>query len=110
MENGIPIIVIAHTNADIKCPKANPNPPNIIHIILRINEEVFSPILISLPNGDKDNLANLKHCNPTGIPIIDIHQKSPTKNQAIDNKNPPNINHRIFPKNVIITPNFILKR
>lgn len=38
---------------------------------------MFQRDLIVAPNGIKDNLANLKNCNPNGIPIIVMHSRQP---------------------------------
>ena len=55
------------------------------------------PYTISFPNGQNAKFANLKHCRPTGIPIIVIHHMQPAKTQASPPSNPPNINQRILP-------------
>ena len=52
---------------------------------------------IFLPKGAADILANLKHCLPTGIPIIVIDQRIPITIQENQLINPPNTNHTIFP-------------
>ena len=52
---------------------------------------------IFLPKGAADILANLKHCLPTGIPIIVIDQRIPITIQENQLINPPNTNQTIFP-------------
>lgn len=59
---------------------------------------------MSLPNGANDNLANLKHCTPTGIPMIVIQQMIPAKPHAKNDKNPPKINHKMFNNKFILPP------
>lgn len=58
-----------------------------------------------LPKGAADIFANLKHCLPTGIPMIVIDQRIPItihENQLI---NPPKTNHIIFPNNLkVVSP------
>ena len=41
------------------------------------------PYTISFPNGQNARVANLKHCRPTGIPIIVIHHMHPAKIEEI---------------------------
>ena len=66
-----------------------------------VNRQEFS-YTISFPKGQNARDANLKHCSPTGIPIIVIHHMHPAKIHASPPNTPPNINQRIFP-NVLIT-------
>ena len=46
-------------------------------------------------------VANLKHCIPTGIPTMVIHQIQPAKIHDSPPSRPPKRNHRILPKNLI---------
>ena len=62
------------------------------------------PYTISFPNGQNARVANLKHCRPTGIPIIVIHHMHPAKIHASPPSNPPNINQRILPIVLMTTP------
>ena len=61
--------------------------------------QLFLSVLIQfLTSNDWDaRVANLKHCRPTGIPIIVIHHMHPAKIHASPPSNPPNINQRILP-------------
>ena len=68
-----------------------------LHIRFTRNENMPFPYTISFPNGQNAKVANLKHCRPTGIPIIVIHHMQPAKTQAKPPSNPPNINQRILP-------------
>ena len=68
-----------------------------IHMRFTKNENIPFPYTISFPNGQNANVANLKHCRPTGIPIIVIHHMHPAKTHASPPSNPPNINQRILP-------------
>ena len=95
--NGIPTIVIHHIQPTIRFPSAISHPKNIIHIRFTRNENMPFPYTISFPNGQNARVANLKHCRPTGIPIIVIHHMHPAKTQAKPPSNPPNINQRILP-------------
>ena len=56
----------------IRFPSAISHPKNIIHIRFTKNENIPFPYTISFPNGQNASVANLKHCRPTGIPIIVI--------------------------------------
>ena len=69
----------------------------IIQIILRRKEPAFPSSLIIWPNGLRQNLAILKHCNPKGIPMIVTHHKHPTPNHERAKANPPNIIQVIAP-------------
>ena len=99
--NGIPTIVIHHIQPTIRFPSAISQPKNTIHMRFTKNENIPFPYTISFPNGQNANVANLKHCRPTGIPIIVIHHMHPAKIHASPPNMPPNINHRIFPKVLI---------
>ena len=99
---GIPIIVIQKRMPFRNATIANSSPPNKIQRILSKTEAVFPWYSISFPNGKKDNRAILKHCNPTGIPTMVIHHKTPTRSQDRPCHNPPKINQIIFPKILII--------
>ena len=95
--NGIPTIVMHHIQPTIRFPSAISHPKNIIHIRFTRNENMPFPYTISFPNGQNAKVANLKHCRPTGIPIIVIHHMHPAKTQVRPPSNPPNINQRILP-------------
>lgn len=66
------------------------------------SENIPFPYTISFPKGQNARDANLKHCSPTGIPMIVIHHMHPAKIHANPPNTPPNINQRIFP-NVLIS-------
>ena len=101
--NGIPTIVIHHIQPTIRFPSAISQPKNTIHMRFTKNENIPFPYTISFPNGQNANVANLKHCRPTGIPIIVIHHMHPAKTHASPPSNPPNINQRILPIVLMIT-------
>ena len=62
------------------------------------SNEVVSPLkATSLPKGKKLKRPSLKHCNPTGIPIIVKHHNRPTRYQIMPAKIPPNKNQIILP-------------
>ena len=56
---------------------------------------------ISFPNGKKLRLANLKHCKPTGIPTMEMHQSKPITSQASPPRNPTRINQIKLPIKLI---------
>ena len=102
--NGIPTIVMHQIQPTIRFPSTISHPKNIIHIRFTKNENMPFPYTISFPNGQNARVANLKHCRPTGIPIIVIHHMHPAKTQARPPSNPPNINQRILPIVLMTTP------
>ena len=76
------------------------NAPNTTHYQVskcHFPSKKYNPYKISFPNGQNAKVANLKHCRPTGIPIIVIHHMQPAKIHASPPSNPPNINQRILP-------------
>lgn len=100
--NGIPTIVMHQRKPIIRFPNAISQPKNRIQIKFTKNENIPFSYTISFPKGQNARDANLKHCSPTGIPIIVIHHMHPAKIHASPPNTPPNINQRIFP-NVLIT-------
>ena len=74
----------------------SPNPNKIIQITFAIGCLPKS-VLTSVPKGQMQSLANLKHCKPKGIPIMVIQNISPTKKYPIAENSPVNINHKMFP-------------
>lgn len=97
LPKGIPTIVIHHRHPRIRFPRAISHPKKSIHIRLTRNENTPLPYMTSLPNGQKASDANLKHCMPTGIPMIVTHHKHPAMIQDRPPRIPPNMNQRIFP-------------
>ena len=53
---------------------------------------------MSEPNGINANLANLKCCNPNGIPMIVIHNTRPNAACSNANQKPDTTNHITFNK------------
>ena len=100
--NGIPPIVMHQRKPIIRFPNAISQPKNRIQIKFTKNENIPFPYTISFPKGQNARDANLKHCSPTGIPMIVIHHMHPAKIHASPPNTPPNINQRIFP-NVLIS-------
>lgn len=78
-------------------PIAISRPKKMIQIRLTRKEKPPPPYTTSFPNGKKARLANLKHCRPTGMPMMVMHQRQPASTQASPPINPPNRNQRIFP-------------
>lgn len=95
------MIVMHHRQPTIRFPSAISHPKNTIQIRFTRNENIPFPYTTSFPKGQNARVANLKHCKPTGIPIIVIHQMHPAKTHASPPSKPPNINQRIFPKVLI---------
>ena len=102
--NGIPIMVIHNRQPEIADPNASQKPDTINHIIFNKNDGTPPPYTISFPNGKNASFANLKHCNPTGIPTIVIHHNTPANNHPSPDKHPPKINHSALPKHPILHP------
>ena len=86
----------------IAFPTAIGIPDTISQIIFASRLTAPPPYMTSFPNGQKDSPANLKHCRPIGIPMIVMHHKQPAAIHASPLRNPPQINHNIFPRNLII--------
>ena len=94
---GMPRIVMHQRQPRMQYPIAISRPKKIIQIRLTRKEKPPPPYTTSFPNGKKARLANLKHCRPTGMPMIVMHQRQPASTQARPPINPPNRNQRIFP-------------
>lgn len=58
-------------------------------------------IFTSFQKGNKDNPAILKHCFPKGMPMIIMHQSTPSRTHKIHDHQPTKTNQRILP-NVFI--------
>ncbi len=97
MQKNTPIMVASIASA---------SPDTTIQMTLSNKEPAPPPYTISLPNGKKARPANLKHCKPTGIPIIVIHHMMPAINQPIPIKKPPKTNQSKLPKQPKIIPPF----
>ena len=99
--NGIPMIVMHHRQPNAILPRAIAHPKHTIQIRFTKKENVPVPYSISFPKGQNASDANLKHCTPTGIPMIVMHQTQPTMIHARPPNSPPNKNQRILPKRLI---------
>ena len=104
MPKGIPIIVMKKTPPITRCSIANGIPDTSSQITFRKREPAPPPYCTSFPNGKKLSCANLKHCIPTGIPMIVMHQRHPARHQLNPVNAPPNTNHNKFPKHPIFFP------
>ena len=71
------------------------------HIIFAIKLTAPPPYTTSFPNGKNAKPANLKHCKPIGIPIMEMHHRQPAKTHDSPLNNPPHINQSIFPNMLI---------
>mgnify|MGYP007070296572 CR=1 FL=1 len=90
-----------HTQPIRKLPSAIHQPFTRNQITFTRNETAPPPYSIFLPNGQNDNVANLKHCSPYGIPTTVIHQRAPDRTHAMPLMKPPKINQQILPNNRI---------
>ena len=59
------------------------------------------PYVTSFPNGKSARPANLKHCMPTGIPTMVMHQMHPAIKYPSALTRPPQSIHIIFPRQPI---------
>ena len=82
-------------------------PKNTIQIRFTRKETPPPPYMTSFPKGKKARLANLKHCSPTGIPMMVTHHRHPASTHASPPISPPNRNQRILPITVIFLSPFI---
>ena len=99
---GMPIIVQQKTIPRLTCATANSKPPKMSHKILSRNLPAPPPYWISFPKGKKLKDPNLKHCIPTGMPMMVQHQSKPIRYQPKPVKMPPK-------RNQIILPNKLMK-
>ena len=97
LKHCFPRIVMHQRQPRMQYPIAISRPKKMIQIRLTRKEKPPPPYTTSFPNGKKARLANLKHCRPTGMPMMVMHQRQPASTQASPPINPPNRNQRIFP-------------
>lgn len=107
LPNGIPMIVMHQRTPQRKFPIASTRPPKIIQSTFSRNEPAPPSYFTSFPKGFRDRLASLKHCSPTGMPMIVIHQRTPVISQPRALKSPPKMIHKIFPINLMIQFSFL---
>ncbi len=98
---GIPIIVRQHIRPATAFPIAIGIPDIISQIIFAIKLTAPPPYTTSFPNGKNAKPANLKHCKPIGIPIMEMHHRQPAKTHDNPLNKPPHINQSIFPNMLI---------
>ena len=95
--NGIPTIVKQQTRPMMVASTARVQPVKHIHTMFSRKLPALPIYSTVLPKGKKHSLAILKHCLPTGIPIIVIDQIRPAKHQRRPVTAPPSINHIMLP-------------
>jgi|BioPla2DNA2_1021312.scaffolds.fasta_scaffold09396_3 hypothetical protein len=95
---GIPTTVIQRNIPKTADSMARGIPVTSNHMIFNKKEPTPPPYSTSFPKGKKQSPANLKHCNPTGIPTMVMHQTTPASSQLIPLMKPPQINQIIFPR------------
>ena len=100
---GIPTIVMQRMSPKIAFSRASSHPKRRIQKRFKINDPVPPSSTTSFPNGLRAIDDILKHCFPTGIPIIVMHHTAPAIQNPNALKNPPKIIHRIF-NNILILP------
>lgn len=76
---------------------------------IRFNKKLPSPppYVTSFPNGKRARPANLKHCIPTGIPTMVMHQMHPASRYPSALTRPPQSIHIIFPRQPIKFKSFL---
>lgn len=97
----MPTIVIQNINPVAAFPTAIGIPDTSNHIILARRLTVPPPYTTSFPNGKNANPANLKHCRPIGIPMMDMHHRQPAAIHDSPLNNPPHINQSMFPNTLM---------
>ena len=96
-------------NTNDKVKIANSIPPKSNQRIFSRSDPVLPPLSTIFPNGDRLKRAILKHCKPTGKPIIVMDHNRPIKNHAAALNKPPQINQIKLPNKLIVfTPPFHL--
>ena len=94
-------MIVMHQKIPVKKKlNANEKPPNKNQIMLRIACLPKFAFTVE-PKGQKDNLANLKHCKPNGIPMMVMHHMIPRKKYIKPVHKPVNKSHKMFPINFI---------
>ena len=101
---GIPIIVMQRIKPITKFTTKSSRPETKNQMTFTIKENAPPSYSTSLPKGHMDKEAILKHCTPTGIPNMVMHQRIPAKNHINALIKPPQINHKTFPKKLILIP------
>lgn len=96
--NGMPMIVTHQRQPIAANTAASGSPDTISHTMFSSKLPAPPPNSTSFPNGKNESEANLKHCSPTGIPTIVTHHSMPETIQHRPAIQPPNTNHKIFPK------------
>lgn len=100
---GMPMMVIQHTIPDMAEAAASSQPQKSSQKIFNIIEPPEKlPYTISFPKGQSIRDANLKHCNPTGMPMMVMQHNMPAKNHPMAQISPPNISHNILPNKLIV--------
>ncbi len=80
-----------HSTTPIRADSiAKGSPDTMSQIKFKRKDPAPPPYRTSFPNGKKLSAANLKHCIPTGMPIIVIHQRQPVSVQLRPLMKPPN--------------------
>lgn len=100
--NGIPTIVIHNKTPSSADSNASGSPDTSSHMMFKRSDPLPPPYTTSFPNGKKHRDANLKHCSPTGIPMMVIHHRQPVNSQLHPLINPPNKNQSILPRHPTI--------
>lgn len=84
-----------------RCSSARGMPDTISQMTLSTKDPAPPPYTTSFPKGKKLSPANLKHCNPIGIPTMVTHQRHPARSQLTPLTAPPKINQQAFPRQPI---------
>ena len=93
-----------HSTTPIRADSiAKGSPDTMSQIKFKRKDPAPPPYRTSFPNGKKLSAANLKHCIPTGMPIIVIHQRQPVSVQLRPLMKPPNINQSKLPRQPILS-------
>ena len=103
---GIPMMVIQSTRPIPAAVSAISNPPKMSHSMF--TKKLKTPLLnrISRPKGHRLKEANLKHCMPTGIPKMVMHQSRPAKVHSRANTSPHSRNQITLPMKCILNVSF----
>lgn len=100
----IPMIVAQNRSPFTAATIASGIPLTSSQIRLSRNEPTPPPYRTSFPKGKKESPAILKHCIPTGIPMMVMHHSTPAAPQQSPCQNPPQRNQIAFPKQPMQSP------
>ena len=93
---GMPTIVMQHRAPVTRASRHSSQPPMKNHRTFTRNDTAPPELTTSLPNGISAKRATLKHCMPTGIPTMLMHQSTPKSAQPSASHTPASTNQMML--------------